>query len=98
MAELYAKHFHDLPAAEQTVLDLCLQPNLHPSQIGVALNRLADWHLHLGNNPEAARRTLQVVCDQFPETHMSHMARQRIAQLPATREEWAEQRQGKRIR
>ena len=98
LAELYAKHFRDLPTAEQTILDLCLQPNLPPSHVGVALNRLADWHLEIGSDPLAARRTLQVLCDQFPGTHMSRMAGQRLAQLPATREELLEQRQGRRIR
>src|SRR5258708_2759956 len=54
MAELYALHFHDLPEAEQTVLEICDQPNVSPSQFSVALHRLADWHLNPGNNPEAA--------------------------------------------
>ncbi len=98
LAELYAKHFHDLASAEQAVLDLCLQPNPNPSEVGVALNRLADWQLELGNDPVAARRTLQFICDLFPDLHVSLMARQRINLLPATREELLEQRQGKRIR
>jgi tetratricopeptide (TPR) repeat protein len=98
LAELYAVHFHDLAAAEQTVREVCDQPNLHPSQIGVALHRLADWHLKPGDDPVAARRALKEICRRFAGTHLDRMARQRIHQLPATREALLAQRKGRTIR
>jgi len=97
LAELYANHFNDLPGAEQTVLEICDQPRTTPSQLSVALHRLADWQLALAGDPEAARRSLEVVCHRLPGTHLAHMAQQRIAQLPATAEEWREEHQNKPV-
>ncbi len=94
MAGLYANHFHDLAEAEKTVLELCDQPNLTHSQISIALQRLADWQLKVGGDPAAARRALQILCDRCRGTHLGHMARLRLEQLPATRDEWRQQEQG----
>ncbi|MGA2656430.1 MAG: hypothetical protein ABSH34_02820 [Verrucomicrobiota bacterium] len=91
MAGLYANHFHDLAEAEQTILEICDQPQVTLPQIAIALNRLADWHLKLDGNPEAAGRALQMLCDRCRGTHLAHMAQLRINQLPATREELREQ-------
>ena len=98
LAELYATHFHDLPTAEETIRDLCQQPNVTPSQVAVALHRLADWHLKEGVDPVAARRALEEICQRFAGSHLDKMARLRIQSLPATREEFLEQRQAKPFR
>ncbi len=95
LAELYANQFKDLPEAEQTILELCEQPKLTPTQLSVALHRLADWHLKLATDPEAARRALQMICDRLPGTHLARMAQIRIDQLPASAEELREQQQPK---
>jgi hypothetical protein len=87
LAELYAHHFDDLAGADRLVRDTCSQANATPSEICVAFNRLADWHLNLAADPLAAREALEEVCRQFPGTHMAHMARQRIDHLPGSREE-----------
>jgi hypothetical protein len=97
LAELYANHFHDLSEAERTVFEICSQPKTTPSQISVSLHRLADWQLKLGQDPVAARRALQMVCDRLPGTHLAHMARLRINQLPLTREDLREQQSAKSI-
>lgn len=86
LASLYAEQFNDLPEAEQTILELCDQPNTNASQAAVALNRLADWHLRIGRNPVAARSALQIICSQFKNSHVARMAQIRIAQLPPSRE------------
>src|SRR5437899_7851710 len=78
MADLYANHFHDLPEAEQTILEICDQRRTTTSQVSIALHRLADWHLNLANDPEAARRALQVICDRLRGSHLAHMAQLRI--------------------
>jgi hypothetical protein len=91
LAGLYADHFHDLPEAERTVLEICDQPHTTPSQLSVALHRLADWHLKLGGNPDAARRSLQIICDRLHGSHVAHMARLRMNQLPQTAEDLREQ-------
>jgi hypothetical protein len=98
LAELYALHFKDLVVADRTIREMCDQPDLHPSQVGVALHRLADWHLSVGNDPIAARRALEEICRRYPGLHLDRMARLRISQLPASREEWIEQRRGRTFR
>ena len=86
LAELYATHFNDVTAADQTIRDLCRQPSITPVQVGIALNRLADWHLKYTQDPVAARQVLEQLCARLAGTHMERMARQRINQLPPTRE------------
>lgn len=98
LAELYATHFKDLPSAERTICELCDDPGTTPPQISIALNRLADWYLKLDGNPDNARWALDQICTRLPDTHMARMAQARMAQLPATREEWSQQRKGKTIR
>ena len=91
LAELYANRFHDLAEAEQIILEICDQPGATPSQISVALHKLADWHLKLAGDPDAARRALQVICDRLPGTHLARMAQLRSVQMPRTAEEFREQ-------
>ena len=91
MAELYATHFRDLNEAQKTVAEVCEHPNTTAPQFALALNRLADWQLKQGEDPEGARRALQVICDRLPGTHLARMAQLRIRQLPQTVEELHEQ-------
>jgi hypothetical protein len=98
LAELYAEHFNDLPEAEQTILDICDQPRTTPSQISIALHRLADWYLKLGSDPDAARRALLMICDRLKGSHLARMAQLRINQLPRTARELQEQQSAAPIR
>ena len=91
LAELQANQFKDIAEAEQIVLEMCNQPNVTPSQVSIALHKLADWHLNISGDPEAASRALEVIVHRLPGTHLAHMARLRGAQLPRTAEEWREQ-------
>jgi hypothetical protein len=97
MADLYANHFHDLAEAEQTVREICSQPKVTLTQVSIALNRLADWHLKLAGDPNAAGRALQLLCDRCRGTHLARMAQLRINQLPATREELRDQQDAQAI-
>jgi len=92
LAELYAKNFHDVAEAERTVMELCAQPRTTPSQLSVALHRLADWQLNFVDNPDAARGALQIICERLPGTHLAHMAQLRINQLPINQQELRELR------
>jgi len=91
MAELYATHFHNLGEAQKTIAEICEHPKTAAPQFSIALNRLADWHLKFGHDPEGARRALQVICDRLPGTHLAKMAELRIRQLPNSAEELREQ-------
>jgi hypothetical protein len=86
LAELYALRFDDLREAEQTILEIVDHPATTPSQIGVALHKLANWQLEKALDPEAARSALQIIQDRLPNTHLARMAGLRINQLP-TRDE-----------
>ncbi len=97
LAELYACHFNDLAGAERTMRELCSQPNVTPSDVGVAMHRLADWHLQFGDDPAAGRRALEKICAEFPGTHLDRMARLRINRLPASTEELRQRREPRRI-
>ena len=98
LAELYAHHFDDLPAAQKLLRATCEHPATTPSQIAVACHRLADWQLKLAQDPDAARAALERICRQFPGSHLDRMARLRIHQLPPTREAWLANQGGKKIR
>jgi len=87
LAELQATRFKELGEAEKLVLDVCIQPGITPSQISVALHKLADWQIAIAADPEAAARTLQLISDQLPGTHLAHMAELRRKQLPRTNAE-----------
>jgi hypothetical protein len=97
LADLYANHFHDLPAADRAIRDLCEQPNVNPSQVAVALNRLADWHLKVGEDPAAARVALDEICHRLPGTHLAKMAGLRLNQLPASVEALRAQQRGRTL-
>lgn len=92
LAELYARNFNDLAEAEQAVMGICDHPKTTPSQLSMALQRLADWQLNLACDPDAARRSLQMICDRLPGTHLARMSQLRLEQLPLTAEDLREQR------
>jgi tetratricopeptide (TPR) repeat protein len=98
LAELYAVHFHDLPEADRTIIELCDQPNVSGAQIALALHRLADWHLKLADDPRGARRAMEAICLRLPGSYFAREAQQRLCRLPATREELRELRQPKPLR
>lgn len=95
LAEVYAEHYGDMAAAEQTVLELCAQDHINGSEMAVALHRLADWYLRLADDPAGARFALEEIVRRLPGTHLEKMARQRIDRLPATREAWEEEKRGR---
>jgi tetratricopeptide (TPR) repeat protein len=96
LAELHATRFKELAEAEKIILDVCVHPETTPGQISVALQKLADWQITLAADPEAAARTLQLLCDRLPGTHLAAMAAARKAQLP-TNQEYEEKRNPKPI-
>lgn len=97
LAELYATQFRDLAEADRTVRQLCSQPGISPMQISRALNRLADWHLRLGQDPAAARAALEDLARVLPGSHEATMARQRLAQLPKSKDELLESQRPRAI-
>jgi tetratricopeptide (TPR) repeat protein len=81
LAQIQAENLTDLPAAALTIQRLCNQPGHTQKNIAFALYSMADWHLKVGQDAEAARQNLQEIIDRFPDTEFALGAAQRIAHL-----------------
>ena len=81
LAQIQAEDLKDLPAAELTIERLCAQPGHAAQNIVFALYSLADWHLSVTQDREAAQGHLQKVIELFPESEFALGAAHRIAHL-----------------
>ncbi len=81
LAQIQAENLKDLPAAELAIQHFCGQPGHAPSNIAFALYSLADWHLKVGQDGEAARRDLEKIIERLPDTEFALGAAHRIAHL-----------------
>jgi len=97
LAEVEAENLQDLPGAQMTIERLLTEPNQSPVNSALALNRLADWHLKYGQDPDSAREALQRIVRLFPETEQAYLAGQRIAHL-STAEMLAEKTEPHRLK
>lgn len=97
LADIQAEHLNDLAGAENTIDRLLAEPGHTPRNIALALNRLADWRLKIGQDPDSAREALERVIQMVPETEQAYVARQRIAHL-TTPEMLAEKREPHRVK
>ena len=84
LAEIQAENLNDLPGAEITIKRLCQQTGHAPRNVAYALNTLADWHLQLAVDRDAARTDLQQIVDLFPDSEFALQAEQRIGHLAGT--------------
>jgi tetratricopeptide (TPR) repeat protein len=80
LAEVQAQDLNDLPAAADTVENVLALPKLPARNFAVALTRLGDWHLELGDR-DAARSAFERIIEKLPDTEDAHFAAQRIAHL-----------------
>jgi tetratricopeptide (TPR) repeat protein len=83
LAQIQAEDLKDVPGAEITIERLCTQKHA-PQNIAYALYSMADWHLKIGQDREAARRDLEKVTELLPDTEFALGAAQRIAHLGGT--------------
>jgi tetratricopeptide (TPR) repeat protein len=81
LAGIQAEDLKDLPAAEDTLENFCHSFGAPPKQVAAAMNQLADWHLKLAQDTDAARAALEKVIARYPDTELSLQAAQRIAHL-----------------
>jgi hypothetical protein len=84
LAGVQAADMNDLPGAEITLNHFCDSPHAPDRQVVAALTQLADWHLKLAQDVDAARVALQKIVDRFPGTEFSLQAEQRLAHLGGT--------------
>ena len=81
LAQVQAEDLKDMPAAELTIQHFCQQPGHAPPNIAFALYSLADWHLKVGRDREAAQRDLEKIIELLPNTEFALGAAHRIAHL-----------------
>lgn len=81
MAQIQAEDLKDMAGTELTINDLCSQPGHAPINIAFALYSLADWHLKIGRNREAARCALERVTELLPDSEYALTAAQRVGHL-----------------
>src|ERR1035441_4788200 len=81
IAQIQAEDLKDMPAAELTIQRFCDQPGHAPQNIAFALYSLADWHLKIGQDREAARRDLERIIELFPGSEFALGAAHRVAHL-----------------
>ncbi len=81
LAQILAEDLKDLPGAEITIDRLCGQPGHAPMNVAFALYSMADWHLSVGQDADAARRDLEKIIALLPDSEFALGAAQRIAHL-----------------
>jgi len=81
LAELQAENLNDLPGAALTIERACTQPGQAPRNISYALNQLADWHLGLTKDRDAAKLSLERIMELLPDSDLALRAAQRIGHL-----------------
>jgi len=86
LAQIQAQDLTDLPGAHLTLMNFCRSPQAGERQIFAALTQLADWHLKLAVDVDAARAVWQEIITRFPETEMALIAQQRLAHLDTSAE------------
>ncbi len=83
LGAIMAENLNDLAGARQLIHQWLDRPNVGPQGVAAVLHSLADWELQIARDPEAARACLERIVHDYPGTQFSHLARQRIAHLPA---------------
>ncbi len=81
LAEIQAENLQDVSAAQITIERFCHAPKREPAHIAYAMNALADWHLKIAKDIDAARETLEKLRVLLPDTEQAMMAAQRLAHL-----------------
>jgi tetratricopeptide (TPR) repeat protein len=81
LARIQAEDLADLAGAEVTLDHFCNARGLPVVQKAAAYTQLADWHLKISRDADAARAALQKIIARFPDTESALHAEQRIAHL-----------------
>jgi len=81
LARVQAEDLADLAGAETTLNHFGDWPHAPLKQVAAAYTQLADWHLKIGADAEAARAALRRIITRFPDTEAALQAEQRIAHL-----------------
>lgn len=97
LAAIHAENLNDLVGAENVLNHFCEVKNVPDKQVAAAWTALADWHLKIGLDTDAARAALDRIIARFPETELALKAEQRLAHLAGTEKILLEQHDRPRI-
>jgi len=81
LANVQAENLADLAGAEVTLNHFCDRPEAPERHVAAAYTQLADWHLKLAGDADAARTALRKIVARYPDTETALQAEQRIAHL-----------------
>lgn len=81
IADIQAENLKDVEAARETLQAMLGQPGHDSKNVAYALNRLADWHLKLDKDVEAAKEAMEWILKKFPDTEAAYQASQRLAHM-----------------
>jgi TolA-binding protein len=81
LGQVQAEDLADLPGAEVTINRFCEWRDAPLKQVTAACMQVADWHLKLSGDAEAARAALRNIITRYPDTEAALLAEQRIAHL-----------------
>jgi tetratricopeptide (TPR) repeat protein len=81
LARLYADRYERLDLASDQIEQLIATSGAGQKEIARWLNMLADFHVRLGQDKEAARGALQRIIDFYPKSAVAAKAETRIAYL-----------------
>ena len=74
LAEIQAEDLHDLPAAQNTIETLAHQKHRQPEEIALAFQKLAEWHLQIGQDQSSARAALMKIIELLPNSEPALLA------------------------
>jgi len=83
MAEIQALDQQNLSGASETIDRIVESQTKHPRNAATALNALADWHLQIYRDRDAALACFERIRATFPRHRVAIEAAQRIAHLPS---------------
>ncbi len=83
IAEIQAVDQQNLSGAAETVERICESQMEHPRNVASALTSLADWHLKVYRDRDAALGCFERIRNTFPKHKVALEASQRIAHLPS---------------
>lgn len=81
LADIQAENLKEVGAAHETLQAMLAQPGHDPRNVAYALNRLADWHLKLDKDVDAAKQAIEWIIQMFPDTEAAYQASQRLAHM-----------------
>ena len=80
-ASIEAEDYLDLGTARGTLDEILNNEERLRYNLPIVYNKLADWQMNLFDDPEGARRSLEVIRKTYPESKAAQLASQRLASM-----------------